>query len=217
MKKVILLSILTISLGLSSCKNKAAEKAKQEAKEFNEYVDSVNNANPIYSEDNWMVIDMEYQERAFKAEAALEKLQKEDSAKIADSKLKYADLKARYEVAIAKNKELKDQRIRLRNSLFGEGKIGDDISFAFVTDKNALLVYKSFVESVSKNKDNYSREDWDEIKVLYEALDTRKNEIEKELSTSDNLKIANLKMRFASINTGNRPGSKIDENSEAKK
>ena len=66
------------------------------------------------------------------------------------------------------------------------------------------------------NKDNYTREDWDEIKVLYEALDTRKNAVEKDLSGSDNLKIAGLKVRFASIKATHRGGTKGAENEAAK-
>jgi len=52
--------------------------------------------------------------------------------------------------------------------------------------------------------------------VLYEALDTRKNEVEKNLSTKDNLKIAKEKIRFASIESIERPLSKVSENSDAK-
>jgi hypothetical protein len=70
---------------------------------------------------------------------------------------------------------------------------------------------------VKKNQNSYSREDWDEIKVLYEALDTRKNEIEKDLPSSDNLKIAKLKVQFAAIKSVKRPLSKVEENEEAKK
>jgi hypothetical protein len=43
---------------------------------------------------------------------------------------------------------------------------------------------------VQANKDKYSREDWDEIKLMYEALDSRKNTVEKEgLSSEDNRKL----------------------------
>ena len=65
-------------------------------------------------------------------------------------------------------------------------------------------------------KNNYTREDWDEINVLYEALDTRKNAVEKDLKTSDNLKIAGLKIRYAAINSTHRGGTKVKENTEAK-
>lgn len=62
----------------------------------------------------------------------------------------------------------------------------------------------------------YTREDWDEIKVLYEALDTRKNEVEKDLSGSDNLKIAGLKVKFAAIKATHRAGTKGTENQDSK-
>jgi hypothetical protein len=48
-----------------------------------------------------------------------------------------------------------------------------------VNATNILGVYDQFVNTVKDNKDNYSREDWDEIKLMYEALDSRKNTVEK--------------------------------------
>ncbi len=104
----------------------------------------------------------------------------------------------------------------LRNRLFGEGVVGKDLRFGFVNSGNAKSVYEKFVNGVADNKDAYTREDWDEIKVLYEALDNRKNAIETEMSTSDNLAIARMKIRFASIKSWNRPGTKVDENQMAK-
>jgi hypothetical protein len=104
----------------------------------------------------------------------------------------------------------------LRDRLFGEGKIGDDMQFAFVTGDNILGIYQNFVDVVADNKNTYSREDWDEINVLYEALDTRKNAVEKDLKTSDNLKIAGLKIKFASIAATHRGGTKVKENAESK-
>jgi hypothetical protein len=107
---------------------------------------------------------------------------------------------------------------QLRNALFGEGKIGDDMSFSWVNAQNIHSVYQQFVHTVEIIKDSYSREDWDEIKLLYEALDSRKNTVEKEgLTSEDNRKIAGLKMKFAPMYTVNRMGAKSDENREAKK
>ncbi len=110
-----------------------------------------------------------------------------------------------------------DYRQVLRNKLFGEGKIGVDMKFEFVNAKNILSIYKNFVNSVANNKKKYTREDWDEIKVLYEALDNKKNSVEKDLATKDNLDIAGLKIRFVTIKAGNRFSAKADENSESKK
>src|SRR6185436_17317270 len=102
-----------------------------------------------------------------------------------EAKLKENEIAAKAEAA-------PDYRQVLRNRLFGEGKIGSDMKFGFVTADNIHEVYKNFVNTVADHKNDYTREDWDEIKVLYEALDTRKNTVEKELPDGDNTKIAGL-------------------------
>jgi hypothetical protein len=219
MKKLTLIFSAALLVGFTSCKNKADDQAQMSANEFNAYVDSVKNATPVYTETNWTIIDNGYQERAVKAEAALASLKEEDKAKAEESKVKYAEIKANYTAEIQKSKETiaAEQKQKLRNDLFGEGKIGADMSFDFVTGANAREVYTNFVNAVAANKDSYSREDWDEIKVLYEALDTRKNAIEKELSSKDNLAIAKEKIRFAEMHAAHRATSKVEENSDSKK
>ena len=105
-----------------------------------------------------------------------------------------------------------------RNKFFKGQEIGDDMSFAWVNKDNILSVYDTFITTAIDNKDSYSREDWDEIKMMYEALDSRKNTVENEgLSSSDNMKIASLKVKFAPTYTINRTGAKSEENAEAKK
>jgi hypothetical protein len=158
-----------------------------------------------------------------KAESKLATLQADDKAKAEASKAKYAELKATYTAKIKEREEVAaaktatpDYRQILRTNLFGEGKIGSDMQFAFVNGKNILSVYQNFVDKVADNKKKYTREDWDEIKVLYEALDTRKNEVEKDLAGGDNMKIAGLKIRFASIIATHRGGAKVKENAASK-
>jgi hypothetical protein len=206
-----------------ACNNSANDQAKQDAVVLTQYVDSVSNLTPVYTQENWTMIDNAYQERAMKAESKLASLQADEKAKAEASKVKYAELKATYaakikerEAAATAKATTSDYRQILRNKLFGEGKIGSDMQFAFVNGKNILSVYQNFVDKVADNKNNYTREDWDEIKVLYEALDTRKNEVEKDLAGSDNMKIAGLKIRFASIIATHRGGAKVKENAASK-
>lgn len=241
MKKSNLIFAATILLGVASCKNSSSDEAKQNANNLNMYVDSVENITPVYTVENWTNLDNGYQERALKAEKDAATMEAADKEKMEASKAKYATLKANYEAKLKeqeassqtkvatteaelqaekdKNKmaTTPDYRMALRNRLFGEGKIGSDMKFEFVTASNILGVYKNFVNNVADNKSNYTREDWDEIKVLYEALDTRKNVVEKDLSGPDNREIAGLKIRFASIKATHRGGSKGEENKDAKK
>jgi len=212
--------------GFTACNNAKStdDTAKLDAANLTQYVDSVESLPPVYTVANWSEIDNGYQERAMKAEKSLATLEAADKEKAEQSKVKYATLKATYEAKL-KEKETEskllvaptsDYRQVLRNRLFGEGKIGTDMKFGFVTADNILGVYKNFVNTVADNKNNYTREDWDEIKVLYEALDTRKNTVEKDLKSSDNMKIAGLKIRFATIKATHRFSTKGEENNKAK-
>jgi hypothetical protein len=216
---LILTAVITVT-GFTACSNGATETAKQDAVNLNQYVDSVENLTPVYTVANWSVLDNGYQERALQAEKTVATLEAADKAKVEESKVKYAALKAKYEAKLKENEmaaaATPDYRQVLRSKLFGEGKVGADMKFESVTAANIESVYKNFVNTVSDNKNNYTREDWDEIKVLYEALDTRKNVVEKDLSGGDNLKIAGLKVRFASIKATHRGGTKGAENEAAK-
>ena len=105
----------------------------------------------------------------------------------------------------------------LRDRFFGEGKVGEDMNFSWVNKDNILKVYDAFFQSYKDNKGDFSREDFDETKLIYEALDSRKNTVEKEgLSAEDNTKIASIKFKFAPMFKVNRIGAKARENEEAK-
>jgi hypothetical protein len=56
-------------------------------------------------------------------------------------------------------------------------KIGEDMNFSWV-NKDNIGIYQNFV-TVDNNKDAYSREDWDEVKLMYEALDSRKIQLKR--------------------------------------
>ena len=224
MKKIIgMITAAIVVTGFTACNSGATEAAKQDAVNLNKYVDSVDGLAPVYTVANWSALDNGYQQRALLAEKNVTTLEAEDKAKVEDSKVKYAALKAKYEAKLKENEmqakaaaSTPDYRQVLRSKLFGEGKVGADMKFESVTADNILSVYKNFVNTVADNKNNYTREDWDEIKVLYEALDTRKNVVEKDLSGSDNMKIAGLKIKFAAIKATHRGGTKGAENEAAK-
>jgi len=223
MKKINLLVTAAITVaGFTAC-NSSSDAAKQDAVNFNNYVDSVDKTTRVYTTANWTTIDNAYQERMALAEKTAAELNAEEKARLEESKAKYAKLKAEYEAKLKEGEaEAKmtstapDYRTALRSRLFGEGKVGADMKFEYVTAANIHDVYKNFVNTVADNRDSYSREDWDEIKVLYEALDTRKNAVEKDLSGSDNRQIALLKIKFAAIKATNRGGTKGAENQAAK-
>ena len=209
------LIILCASVTFISCKSDKQLKAEKAVTDYEMYVDSLNNVANTEINEDWDSIEANYQRRKIIAENALQDLKsrEEYEGKIVVSNDKYELYKANY---LAEHPK-KVTKSTVRQVLFNSNDIGEDMNFKWVNKTNILSVYDNFVATVERNKDAYSREDWDEIKLLYEALDTRKNTVEKEgLLSSDNTKIAKLKIKFAPMYTLNRMGSKAEENSEAK-
>ena len=216
--KFLLLGASVLVLGLSSCKNEQEEQAQKTVDRYTTYVDSVSNVAAADVKADWAVVAERSEQQLAEAKAALANLKDKSAAeeKVMAAETKFGEWKTKVEAEIAAANP--DPKVVLRNSLFGEGKMGNDMQFAWVNKDNIHETYQNFIHTVENNKDKYSREDWDEIKVLYEALDTRKNVVEKEgLSTADNLKIAGLKVKFAPMLAINRAGEKAQENADAKK
>lgn len=208
--------IVLIALGFTSCKDEKQEQAKKTIDSYVTYVDSVKNVAADDLKADWAAVEAEYDRRAENANMALADLKDNtaETERINESKIKYEEFKNEMAATLSPT----SSKQQLRNNLFGEGKMGDDMSFEWVNAQNIHSVYQQFIHTVENNKDNYSREDWDEIKLMYEALDSRKNTVEKEgLSSEDNRKIAGLKLKFAPMYTVNRMGAKSEENASAKK
>ena len=213
------LGIAVIALGFTSCKDEKAVQAEKTVDTYVMYVDSLGNVASEDAKANWQGIEATYQLRSGDAQAALANIKDNAEAqeRLDAATAKYEALKAKYEAEMQEKAMAANPKQQLRNALFGEGKIGDDMSFTWVNKDNILGVYQQFVSTVETNKDAYSREDWDEVKLMYEALDSRKNTVEKEgLSGEDNRKIAGLKLKFAPMYTLNRMGAKSGERKKAK-
>ena len=213
------LGIAVIALGFTSCKDEKAVQAEKTVDTYVMYVDSLGNVASEDAKANWQGIEATYQLRSGDAQAALANIKDNAEAqeRLDAATAKYEALKAKYEAEMQEKAMAANPKQQLRNALFGEGKIGDDMSFTWVNKDNILGVYQQFVSTVETNKDAYSREDWDEVKLMYEALDSRKNTVEREgLSGEDNRKIASLKLKFAPMYTLNRMGAKSGERKKAK-
>ena len=216
------LGLAVIAIGFTSCKDEKAAQAEKKVDTYVMYVDSLGNVTAEDARENWEGIEASYQLRSGEAEAAIADLKDntEAQARLDASRAKYEALKAKIEAENAAAEvaaTAPNTKQQMRNALFGEGKMGEDMNFSWVNAANIHNVYQQFVHTVEDNKDKYSREDWDEIKTMYEALDSRKNTVEKEgLSSEDNRKIAGLKIKFAPMYTLNRMGAKSEEMKKAK-
>ncbi|MBY0488034.1 MAG: hypothetical protein K2P85_12735 [Flavobacteriaceae bacterium] len=211
-----------ILLGMVSCQNKDKEMADKRISELESYVDSLKAVSAADAETNWEKIAVDFDRKSTSANESLANLDEaaktSSQEKIDAAAAKYDELKATIEAKSTQKKVVTASPSQLlRDRLFGAGKIGDDMSFAWVNKDNILKTYETFFQAYKDNKGDFSREDYDEIKLMYEALDSRKNTVEKEgLTSDDNAKIASIKFKFAPMFKVNRIGAKSRETAEAK-
>jgi hypothetical protein len=217
-----------ILLGMVSCKNKEKEMADKRISELESYVDSLKIVSAEDREANWGKISEDFETKNANAKDALTNLDQDSKTKSQEkldaSNAKYDEYRV---IALNKTEPATKEDVvttvkpnpsqTLRDRLFGAGKIGNDMSFAWVNKDNILKTYENFFQSYKDNKSDFTREDFDEIKLMYEALDSRKNTVEKEgLSSEDNRKIAVIKVKLGPMFKVNRIGAKSRENQEAK-
>ena len=216
--KTLKFTIALCALGLlfTSCKDGKIKMATENVEEYSSYVDSISNLNHADANSNWTKIENGYNNHKSNANKNLDALKENEALKkdMDEATVKFEEFKAH----LAKKQQ---QEILIKNdfriSLLGKNYKNDDMKFEWINKNNILSVYQNFVDTVEASKDDYSREDWDEIKLLYEAIDTRKNTVENEgLTRNDNGKIAGLKLKFAPMLTFKRMGAKSEENAKAK-
>ena len=136
MKNIQIVSgIALIALGFASCKDEKQEQAKKTIDAYVTYVDSVKNVKADDLKADWKDVEAEYNRRAENAQAALADIKDNtaETERINESKVKYEEFKNGMAATLAPPVSPKQQ---LRNELFGEGKIGDDMSFAWVNAQN---------------------------------------------------------------------------------
>lgn len=225
-KNVLKIALLSVILAVTfSCKNKENELAEKRIAALETYVDSIKMVSSEDVEKNWDKITTDYDRKNAEANEAIsssdEATKAASQSRVDASSAKYEEFNAAIKTKkidnVLGNQATKNPSQLLRDRLFGAGKIGNDMSFAWVNKDNILSVFDKFFESYKESKGDFTREDYDEIKLMFEALDNRKNTVEKEgLSSSDNMKIASIKVKFNPMFQLNRVGAKARETSEAK-
>jgi len=161
-----------------------------------------------YYEKDWDEIEQGYLERKAEADKYFEGAGEDMKKEYEKLDSEWAAYKSDYE-----NHKAMQASIDFRKAFVPAGINSD---FSNVTADQLLSVYQYFVDYTDQHKDEFTREQWDEIKIMWERLDTRKNELEKDLTAGDNTKIAGLKIRFVAIKAVNRSEAKAEENEEAK-
>ena len=179
------------------------------SKTLTAYVDSVDNATPVYTSASWQEIENGYTAREQELNARMSELSAEEKEEAEKARAKFASLKREYETKMRETDTstsvTSDAKLRLRNNLFGDSYVGTDNTMQWVTAANIVSVYDRFVTTIDRENDKYTKEDWADITAYYRALDVRKEAVEKQLSSEDNATIAKHKARYGVLKAVNQP------------
>lgn len=204
-----------VTLSFVSCKNKEQENAEVAVEDYTKYVDSISKIATSEAIANWKSIQSDLNKAKAKAEISVINISNKASLQSSINKgfKRYGEYK---NTVMAEKQKTESKKKQIQIALFGKS-VTNDMKFEWVNKSNILTVYKDFVSTVKKNKESYSLEDWDEVKLLYEALDSRKNIVEKNgLTSSDYNKISVLKLKFGPMYRWNRLGAKSEKNIKSK-
>lgn len=212
MKQILSIIALTVgSFAIVACSEE--KKAEKSYEDFKAYVSERRDSAEAYYDKDWETLESEYNEKRVKAEEKIGDWNDEMRAEYASLQSEWDSFREDY----VNEKERRDNITKTDALLVDLFPTGINSDLSAVTAANLLEVHTHFVNYVEVHKDEMSREQWDRVELLWETLGTKKNEIEKDLKSADNLKIAELKIKYGAIKATNRPTAKMEENAEAKK
>ncbi len=206
--QIMLLAFITVSIACNDSK-KTDDKAYND---YKMYVTEHHDRSDQYYDRKWDEMDAEYKQVRDKAEADKNNWSDERKAEYENMNRNWDTFRENHTAENNRRSVVAGTKM-IMGSVLTEG-IREDMSN--VTNENVLAVYKQFVGGVRGMKDNLTREQWDYVEILWERLDTRKNELENDMKTTVKLEIAEEKVEYGTMKATNRPVAKSDENMEAK-
>ena len=196
MKKIIYASLCVI-IAFISCESETQKRSRKAVKELTSYVDSINKISPDYSDQSWQNIESGYKEKDAKAAALESQMTGSDKKELEDTRNKFMDYQSHFEAEKVKydDKIAQEKKQKMLGDFFGEDK-ASDMSFDWINASNITDAYKKFVSKVYEKKETYTNADWDELKMIMDGLNKRRESIEKSLTNRQKAIIAEQKIKY---------------------
>lgn len=206
-----LIAITVIAFSSVSCGDNGHKK-DDDVESFKVFVTDLQAKSEEELKENWETIEKEYKEKVTAIDQKTDKLENEIKQEYEQLKKDYQELKAKYSIQMMKDEGDLDGNLQKLYEvvLTNEG----DMDLSGVTTSNIVAVYAGFVEIVDFHKDEYTREDWDEVDILWDALNKRKNELEDNLSNEQRMKISEDKVKYGTFKTLNKLPAKSEEKNQ---
>lgn len=200
---VLIIVLLLSTFTFSHCSDNGKENQRKDLDNFNTYVSEHRTASEKYYDQKWEDMDREYNERKTLLEKDIEKMDNE-SKEIYNKSV--ADWEAYKNEFNAKQEERK-QLTEVNNFKMKLLPSGTDTELKSLTAHNIQLVYVHFYDIVEKNKDTYTKEEWNHINNLWVNMNYMREGFEKnhEIPEAEMKKINNVRLKYTAIKALNRP------------
>ena len=197
--------IAMTAFGIISCTQQ--QKSDKAYDEYREYVIEHQNNADKYFDRQWSEIEQEYNEKKNQAEAKMDSWNDQMKAEYETTKANWEAFREKHTAEWQKREQETADNV-LMSSLFPAGINAD---LANVTSANVVEVYKHFVNNVEAQKDNLTKEQWTKVENMWDRLDDRKDQIEKEVKAGEEMALAEQKLKYTGIKAVNRPVAKTNE------
>ena len=217
----ILASLTMIFFLFSACSRSNEAKMEEELKHMQTLMEDTRQDIKEDTRQRWEDIEAEFNEAQQKLDEGMSEMNDEMLDKYAKLKQEFNELRREYKDATSEI--LSDpQEVRISDRdwhtpmyiklLFEPLMISEgDLTLNEVDANNITQVYANFVGVVNDHATKYSREDWDEVDILWDALNKRKNQVEGFLTMADKNEIGKYKTEYGALKATNKPVAKIKE------
>lgn len=180
-----------------SCTATREQEVEGEVNEFRSWVNMQTSRLSERTEEDWKQTKEEFRQRTAELD------QKQD--KLSDRlKADYQQIKEDFQERERERDQMAERRTQ---SMEWERELlGTYADAASVNAGNIRQAYITFLENVRSKRSNWDNEDWEMAKLVLEELNKRKDAVEGDISTEDEVKIKALQMEFTALETGDDLG-----------
>jgi hypothetical protein len=203
-QKILATILISGSLLLMSCENQETPESYKNFKTYSEVMDE-------NIERDWEEFDTEFQTRKDAVERDMEQMSEMEKKEFEEIQERYNTKKREMEEDAEMKRKEAEMNSPSQKMYVIVNAPEKNMALEGVTAENIAMVYTNFVDFIKVNQDAMSLEDWKEAELIWDALNERKNVVEPDLKSENNMEIAKEKVQYATLKTKNKPGAKIDE------
>ncbi|NDK56014.1 hypothetical protein [Pontibacter fetidus] len=177
---------------LSSCSASKETKVEDELGDFRNWISQTTSNISDRTEEDWKKAKSDFATRTQELDVKQENFSDE-------LKQDYQNLKQQFNDA---DKQYEESRRAARLTEWEQKLLGSYADKSTITRENVRQVYITFMENVRSQRSNWTDQDWEMAKMVMQTLNDRKDEVDEDLPTDDEVKIKALQMEFKTLETG---------------